>query len=326
MRTRVAARLAVLVLMPAWGVSAASASGVSSLPLPMYTCPEAKEALVIDGAADDAPWRRAQPATGFVRCMVDEPFPVDTQTSFRMVHDAENLYVLVECAEPEMAQLVMSKVGRDASVWKEDDVEVFVTSDPKASVYCQFCVSPRGTLFDAKGKRSEWNGAIEWAVARRAEGWCVEMRIPFQDIDLATPSGALLRANVFRMRRAGGSGEPSGWSPVRRGFNDPSRFGYVLLGSPRAHLRQVFAREKGAFETLHREIQARLQKHPAIRRQLGPHVARVCRQWVGVREKIGQADHVMTGAEWRPTYEALIDAAKELGQLRIKIEFEIVLE
>ena len=219
--------------------------------------------------------------------------------------------------------MVLAAITRFQGVVPRRDM---YSSSPKASVYCQFCISPRGTLFDAKGKRREWDGAVEWAVKRRAEGWCLEMRIPFQDIDLATPAGALLRANVFRMRRAGGSGEPSGWSPVRRAFNDPSRFGYVLLGSPRAHLRRVFAREEGAFDALHREIQARFEKHPAIGRQLGPPVAEVRRRWLSVRDKIGRADRVMTGAEWRTTYEALIHAGKELRQLGIKIEFEIVLE
>jgi len=326
MNTRLAIRLAWLVLIPVWDAHAASARGAGVLPLPIYTCPEVERAPVIDGAPDDAPWLRAQAATGFVRCLVDEPFPVDTQTSFRMVHEAANLYVLVECTEPDMAQVVMSKVGRDASVWKEDDVEVFVSSDAEASLYCQFCVSPRGTLFDAKGKRSEWNGAVEWAVARHAEGWRLEMRIPFQDLDLATPAGALLRANVFRMRRAGGSGEPSGWSPVRRGFNDPSRFGYVLLGSPRAHLRQVFAREQGAFEALYQKIEGELEEHPAIRGKLGKHVARVRGQWIDVQKTIAQSQHTMTNGEWQSTYEALIDAAKELRQLGIKMDFEIVLE
>jgi len=321
MNPRLATRLASLVLI--W---AASARGAGSPPLPIYTCPKAEQRPVIDGTPDDAAWLRAQAPTGFVRCMVDEPFPVETQTSFRMVHDAANLYVLVECTEPEMAQVVMSKVGRDASVWKEDDVEVFVSSDAEARGYCQFCVSPRGTLFDAKGKRSEWNGAVEWAAARRAQGWCVEMRIPFQDIDLATPAGAVLRANVFRMRRAGGSGEPSGWSPVRRAFNDPSRFGYVLLGSCRAHLRRVLAREQGAFEALYQKTQAAFEKHPAIRDKLGQRVARVREQWVDVQKTIAQSERSMTNREWQSTYESLTDAAKELRQLGIKIEFEIVLE
>ena len=122
--------------------------------------------------------------------------------------------------------------------------EVFISEDPQARIYCQYCINPGGALYDARKKKGAWNSKCEWAVKHYKAKWAVEMRIPYKDLQWAYKPSSILRFNICRNGRAGGDTEPSGWSPVLRGFNEPARLGYMLLGSKQENLKSVFERKK----------------------------------------------------------------------------------
>ena len=308
------------------GTNSARAGQASFPPLPVYVCSRVAEAPVIDGRARDACWALAPVATGFLRCFVGAPFPVKPQTAFRVVHDRRHLYLFVECAEAAMTHAVMNLTGRDAPVWQDDDVELFVSSDPDARVYCQYAVTPRGTLFDAKDKKAQWNGTIALAVHRDRASWSVEARIPLGDIGLTEPEAALLRFNLMRMRRAGGGGEPSGWSPARRGFNEPARFGYLLLGGTRAHLKRALARHQQVVGTLRGQVALLLKDHVAVRARFADRLGRLDRRWQALCDRVVRDTKPIAPAEWRTVYQDLRDCVHTLRALHVDVQFEILLQ
>jgi hypothetical protein len=134
---------------------------------------------------------------------------------------------------------------RDAPLWKEEVVEVFLAageSDPR--LYFEFEVSPLCALFDARvtnphGTRREMSVDIPWncegllcSVGKldRREDWRARIAIPWQGLDLERAPRAL-RANFFRVERPrGGIEEYSGWSPTETDppdFHRPEKFGLL---------------------------------------------------------------------------------------------------
>lgn len=142
---------------------------------------------------------------------------------------------------------------RDAPLWKEEAVEVFLApgGDPPTR-YVEIEVSPRGALFDAwidnpDGERTtlradpSWDcPGLRWAVGARdgaaeADDWWAEIAIPLRSVlPEPTPLPTTWRANFYRIERPRIEGAPeeyAAWSPTRRDppdFHVPTRFGRLL--------------------------------------------------------------------------------------------------
>jgi len=141
--------------------------------------------------------------------------------------------------------------GRDAPVYKEECVEVFLAAGPDSPRdYFEFELSPLGTFFDAKihnptGRRESlsadlawdapgatWKARVDPAKAR----WSAEIRLPWAA--LGYPSASRLprtwRLNLYRIDRPrdGSPAEFSCWSPTLASppnFHLPQRFGTLRL-------------------------------------------------------------------------------------------------
>ena len=153
---------------------------------------------------------------------------------------------------------------RDADLWTEEVIELFLAPEGADGPYVELQVNALGTIFDATfeqplGQSPDRRAAIDqgraWnledlQVAVHVEGqindedhtdqfWSVEMIIPFAglpfgeaDADLTAPKpGDVWRANFFRFDRpADGSRHAYGWSTALRGdFHQPDRFGYWVF-------------------------------------------------------------------------------------------------
>lgn len=157
--------------------------------------------------------------------------------------DAERLYVLFSGVD---TAVVATKYERDASIWEEDVLEVFLAPE-SPDRYFEIEVSPLGTLFDASihspdGERQSmradvgWDSLGTWAAVRRmrrAQGalWRFEtlLVIPFGDLGGAPSPGAIWRGNFYRIDRDAELGdEYSAWQPTFRSpadFHVPASFG-----------------------------------------------------------------------------------------------------
>jgi len=159
------------------------------------------------------------------------------ETTAYLACDAERVYVIIRCVEPDMPHLPDQVVPRDGNVWAGDSVEVMLLPGVEpVSNYFQFAVNPAGSLYDAKEKRKEWNGDVETCVHREDDAWTVILVVPLGTLGLdAATMPMRWRCNLHRLRQARGGLEELdlSWSPTLSGSNHvPERFGVINLAVP----------------------------------------------------------------------------------------------
>jgi len=201
---------------------------------------ETQQAPAIDGTGDDVCWRTAP--VGLLNDWKTGQ-PPKAGSAFRFTHDATSLYLLVRCLEPEVSQLKAQCTQRDEDVFFDDCIELHVTGVADQSRTYQVIVNSKGVVEDLAYQRNEggemvgskaWNCPGLRAAARAdAAGYTVELAVPLAEIGATPAAGVRLTGNVCRERYAGQEGtqgaELQSWSVAPDGFNDPRRFGQMLL-------------------------------------------------------------------------------------------------
>jgi hypothetical protein len=97
--------------------------------------------LKIDGRLDEPAWQAAPRSPRFVDLITGLPTIHDTRAA--VLWDEECLYVGFWVEEPFLAATMTE---RDAPVWKENDVEVFIAGK---DAYYEFEINPLGTPYEA---------------------------------------------------------------------------------------------------------------------------------------------------------------------------------
>ena len=212
--------------------TAASAFAADSFPVKVYPCPRFSSPPKIDGRLSEACWRTAPVASGFTDYR--KPRLMGVQTSFRLGYDARFLYLGVHCDEPQAKKLVPSFAGRDSSgCFRGETVEFFLDPTHNHKDYYQFAVNLAGSFYDAFKHERHWDSTTRLGTAVVADGWEVEMAIPWAQVGVKEPrAGMVLGFNVCRDRYAGGGREWSNWSQTLANFHDAPRFAHLVL-SPR---------------------------------------------------------------------------------------------
>ena len=144
--------------------------------------------------------------------------------------------------EAEDARPWATLTARDAALWTEEVVEVFIDPVGDLESYFEVEINPLGAVCDlvlrrtASGWRKEFalgrGGSGQPASAGRPTGWAAELAIPFDAAAGAPPEpGTRWRVNFLRIDRPGGAGteaDLSAWSPTgMRNFHRPASFGTV---------------------------------------------------------------------------------------------------
>ncbi|HHX41023.1 MAG TPA: hypothetical protein GX715_13775 [Armatimonadetes bacterium] len=201
-------------------------------PVLVYPCERVATAPVVDGRLDDAAWEKAALVSGFTYHDRRELAPV--QTAFRVVYDAEALYVGVRCEEPLWQKMTPGTPGmRDthAAVFGGEAIEVFIDPKHNHSDYFQIAANSDGTLFDGKGTDSAWDGRARAAGRISEGGWSLEIALPWADFEVRPEPGLVIGLNICRDRNIGPNKLWSTWSPIAANFHDPLRFGHLVLSA-----------------------------------------------------------------------------------------------
>ncbi|MBC7288894.1 MAG: carbohydrate-binding family 9-like protein, partial [Armatimonadetes bacterium] len=135
----------------------------------------------VDGRLDDPVWRQGEWLDGLHVPGEAEPAPL--QVRFKVAMDRESFYVAAQVEEPNRSGLKAPSgpETRDAHLWNEDCVEVFLDCGTGGEEYYHFIVNPRGALYDAwnrrgfRGNAAAWNGDVEAAAAVADAGWTGEL-------------------------------------------------------------------------------------------------------------------------------------------------------
>ena len=214
--------LLLLALAASWGWG-------EEHPIKVYPCPRFDQPPVVDGTLSDACWAKAPVVSGFT--LYNKPKLLDVQTSFRVGYDGTCLYLGVRCDEPKAKQLSPTFAGRDSSgCFRGETVEVFLDPGHTHDDYYQLAVNLAGSFYDSHKTDAYWNSTTQLATKIVADGWELEMAIPWAEVGVPAPKpGRVVGFNVCRDRYAGGAREWSNWSQTQANFHDVARFGHLVL-------------------------------------------------------------------------------------------------
>lgn len=146
--------------------------------------------ISIDGVLDEVAWQAAEPASGFRQIEPDDGDDASVQTRFRLLWDDEDLYVGIDCDDPNPPTATRSRRDRDIDA---DMVRVDIDTTLDRRTAYHFGVYAGGQQVDGihyndSEFSTEWDAAWESAVAVTPRGWSVEMRIPLRVLRI--PEGA----------------------------------------------------------------------------------------------------------------------------------------
>ena len=185
---------------------------------------------LIDGILDEACWREADVATGFV--LLERGGRATQQTECMVAYDAENLYVAFLCLESDPSGVRALRTARDGDVWLDDCVEVFLDTQHSHHTYYHVITNCIGTQFDEIGppfpNPKSWDAT--WFAATHAGrgGWSVEIAIPFRSLGVELPPpGTVWGFNAHRQEYR--LIERSSWSATLHGFHEPQNFGHLFF-------------------------------------------------------------------------------------------------
>jgi hypothetical protein len=231
--TSLAAALGAAALF--WGAAASGDQGVTSTALPSGSLVPVKTEVAprIDGELGDKVWRDcgrrpAATAKDFIYRGLEGEYLAEEQTTVYAAYDDEALYFAFRCEVPKKEDIVASILLRDANLWYDDSVEVFLDSfrDRKSGYY--FAVNPLNTQMDGyfseegEVENRNWDGVWYSAAKIDANAWTVEMKIPFRGIRYGV-FGREWGINFVRFHKK--AGDQTVWVDCGENLLRVSRFG-----------------------------------------------------------------------------------------------------
>lgn len=211
---------------------------------PVYQVARTTTPIKVDGRLDDAGWAKAPSVGDFVYNLDGSPSPY--KTTARVLYDDAFLYVSFRCADDNVWATLKR---RDAHLWEEEVVEVFLQADPRQTSYIELEVNPLGTMLDIylldvrRPLRYEsWNSErLRWAVwvAGTVDGtggdreWTCEIAVPLEDVvtapHLPPRPGDRWRFNLYRVEQRPAPALLA-WSPtLKDDFHLPNMFGEIVF-------------------------------------------------------------------------------------------------
>lgn len=165
-----------------------------------------ERAPTLDAQFDEPCWQRVAPIGELVEVEPVEGRLPAHRTVIRLIHDADNIYMALQCFDPQPDTIRASQRQRDANLDPDDRVEwLFDTFDNDRLAYW-FQIGAGGSRGDAliaQGGNSfnkSWDTIWDGTSRITAEGWQAEVAIPFRSI-AQTEGGGTWGFNIRRLHR-----------------------------------------------------------------------------------------------------------------------------
>tara|TARA_R110000850_G_scaffold199977_1_gene326152 strand:- start:52732 stop:55224 length:2493 start_codon:yes stop_codon:yes gene_type:complete len=141
----------------------------------------------IDGILDDAAWKNAPIADGFVeRIPVNgRPIPDSLKTEVKIVYDDLGIYFGATLNDPDPNKILKELTERD-QIGNDDFFFILLNGYNDRQQSLQFIVTAAGVQYDAKmtndNEDSSWNAVWYSAVNINENGWVAEIFIPYSEL------------------------------------------------------------------------------------------------------------------------------------------------
>ncbi|MBI4487387.1 MAG: carbohydrate binding family 9 domain-containing protein, partial [Acidobacteria bacterium] len=176
--------------------------------------------IAIDGRLDEAAWRDAPLANGFIQNEPHEGQPATFDTDVKVLYDDENIYFGVFNHDDEPQSAIVNELKKDFGVVESDLFGIVVDTFHDERNGYQFEVNPKGARWDAqcfndsREVNSSWDGVWYVATSMAENGWYAEFRIPFRTVKFTNASPQTWGLNFLRRVRR--KNEDSYWAPLPR--------------------------------------------------------------------------------------------------------------
>ncbi len=193
---------------------------------PTLDMPVMAAAPKIDGTIETSEWDNA--------ALIPELYDMTggyayTQpTKCRLGRYKDDLYILFECTDTDIANIVKDLTARDDRYWDNDSVEFFLDPTGERNTYFHFGLGCSGVMYDARMTETNWDGYWQAKTSIGDKGWIAEIRVPFASLgEDAIASKGIWAANFCRTARPGSeqTRENTNWSPTFGYFHKPEQFG-----------------------------------------------------------------------------------------------------
>ena len=159
--------------------------------------------ISVDGRLDEEAWRQAPVAGGFLQRDPNQGEPATEATELRLLFDDGALYVGARLHDREPAQIVRQLSRRDV-VAEADSFSIFLDPHHDHLTGVELQVSAAGVqrdsaIYDDNFEDDSWDAVWESAVTLDAEGWTLEMRIPFSQLRFPAASRQTWGVNARRV-------------------------------------------------------------------------------------------------------------------------------
>lgn len=191
----------------AWGLTgilslAAAAASAQTAPEQAPTRPVIQalrltdaDTITIDGALDEAAWRRAVPATDFRQRDPRPGEPATERTEVRVAIDATRIILGVYCYDSEPDRLLGNQMQRDQPFGGDDRFMWGFDTYLDGRTGYFFEINPAGAMGDGTvapggggqfgaNMNKSWDGIWLARVRKTGQGWTAEIEIPFRTLNL----------------------------------------------------------------------------------------------------------------------------------------------
>ncbi|MBI3934724.1 MAG: carbohydrate binding family 9 domain-containing protein [Acidobacteria bacterium] len=199
--------------------------------------------VVVDGNLDDAIWRAAAVASGFLQKDPREGEVATEPTEFRVAYTPTVLYIGVTAYDSDPRAILANERRRDGDLGDDDNVTIVLDTFHDHRNSFRFTTNPLGTQQDAlvtdEGNTTNENWDEKWDVGARITetGWTAEFAIPFKSVRVPeSEDGMTWGLDMQRFIRR--KNESTSWANYRRGFD-------IANVSQAGHLSGLSAIETG---------------------------------------------------------------------------------
>lgn len=164
---------------------------------PVYRLTRAITPIEIDGVLDETAWQHAVRIEVNTEVQPGENLPAPVSAECLVTYDEQALFIGCRCFDPEPAKIRAHLTDRD-SAWRNDYVGVILdTFNDQRRAY-EFLVNPLGVQGDllrnevssGNNEDATWDAIWDSAGRITAQGYEVEMAIPFRSIRFPNGSGS----------------------------------------------------------------------------------------------------------------------------------------
>ncbi|MEJ2184722.1 MAG: DUF5916 domain-containing protein [Gemmatimonadota bacterium] len=142
----------------------------------------------IDGRLDEAAWKAAKPATGFIQQVPDEGAPATQRTDVRFLYDDNALYIGARMYDKGAPAAVTARLARRDEDPQSDELKIDLDPYHDRLHHVEFDVDPAGWRGDSNDGDESWDPVWQVKTSVDSLGWIAEMRIPFSQLHFSGDS------------------------------------------------------------------------------------------------------------------------------------------